>query len=54
MNHFGNGCRDLRFQIEETKALLQRAEIELDAAELAKLQEATAGLEHGTARVFIK
>lgn len=36
-------AEDLRFQIEETKALLQRAEIELDAAELAKLQEATAG-----------
>lgn len=36
-------AEDLRFQIEETKALLQRAEIELSAAELAQLQEATAG-----------
>ncbi|MEN9465260.1 MAG: hypothetical protein RL217_1441 [Pseudomonadota bacterium] len=36
-------AEDLRFQTEEIKALLQRAEIELDSADLAKLQDATAG-----------
>lgn len=36
-------AEDLRFQYEETKALLNRAGIEITAADLAQLQEATEG-----------